>query len=269
MRVLRTAAVLVLGLLAVRPGWSAEPVRPRLVVLVVIDQFPADLLERSRPGLSPRGMFQRMAASGANYTECHHRHAFTETAVAHATFLTGAYPCRTGITGNSMFDRVTGAWHGSVSDPDSPLVGRPASPAPPGVRPRPPAGVSPARLKVPTVGGMLKLSTAGKAKVFTVSIKDRAAVLMAGHAADAAFWFDARTGCWITSEFYAARLPDYLAEYNDRKAPAAWAGRRWTLLDDPEQYTAPTTAPMRASGPCRPAFPTPCPTPRTAPTARP
>src|SRR6185437_16359958 len=93
-------ALLVLGYL--HAAQAAEP--PRLIVVVSIDQFPYEYLERMRPGFRPEGIFLRMCDDGANFINCRHGHAFTKTAPGHSVQLTGAFPHHNGIINNEWFD---------------------------------------------------------------------------------------------------------------------------------------------------------------------
>ncbi|MDD4891151.1 MAG: alkaline phosphatase family protein [Phycisphaerae bacterium] len=245
----RAALVLLAALFALLssavPARSAPPRddRPRLVVLVVIDGLGYERLMSVRDNFAAKGAFHKMLDSGAVYTNCHHRHAFTETAVGHATMLTGAYPSANGIVGNSHWDRELDDIFPAVWDPTSLLVGLPAGFKQPMYKigtgeaaTSQPAGMSPRNLLAATVGDMLKLSTQKKARVFGLSAKDRAAILTAGHAADGAFWFNSKSGNWITSRHYMAELPAYLTEFNRSRGFAAWAEKTWTPLLAKDKY---------------------------------
>lgn len=203
---------------------SAE--RPRLVVVVSVDQFPYEYLERFQLGLSKDGFFRRVFEQGAVFSNCHHAHAFTITGPGHSVLMTGTFPSATGIIGNDWFDRKTSATVYCVSDKESPLVGTTSGKE----------GVSPKNLLVNTLGDTLKLSVGNKAKVIGVAMKDRAAVLMAGHLADGAYWFDDQTGNWITSTYYRSDLPGYIRNLNEGYAAQAWLGKSWSLLLESEKY---------------------------------
>jgi predicted AlkP superfamily pyrophosphatase or phosphodiesterase len=202
---------------------------PRLVVVVSIDQFPYEYLERMRPGFRPDGIFLRMCDAGANFTNCHHGHAFTKTAPGHSVLLTGSFPRRNGIINNEWFDpAVTGGDKPGqmycVDDPLVRIVGTTARDV----------GRSPKNLLVETLGDKLKLARPG-ARVFGISLKDRAAILMAGHAADGVYWFEG--GNWVTSTYYRPDLPPYLRLFNEQNADQAYLGRTWSLLYPADQYT--------------------------------
>jgi len=199
---------------------------PRLVVVVSVDQFCADYLVRFQSNFDKdpeQSICRAVVQSGAWFPNCHHEHALTYTAPGHAVLLTGAYSSTHGVIGNDWFDRETGKMRYCVSDPSVQVVGL-ASGKP----------MSPRVLLVDTVGDRLKMATQGKAKVFGVAIKDRAAILMAGHRADAAYWLEKNR--WVTSTYYREDLPGYLRVLNDGNAIDQFRGKTWELLLPREQY---------------------------------
>jgi len=154
---------------------------PRLAVVISLDQFRADYLERFRPYFVAGG-FRRLLEHGAVYTEARHRHALTATAPGHSTLLSGVSPQVHGIIANEWFDPVSGRMVGAVEDPSAPLVGAtplPAVRSPGGVLETEETG-SPRRLLADTVGDQLKLRFGSRSKVISVANKDRAAILMGG-----------------------------------------------------------------------------------------
>ncbi|MGB8013882.1 MAG: alkaline phosphatase family protein [Terriglobales bacterium] len=195
---------------------SAYNARPKLVVVIVIDQFRADYLERYRDQFAEGG-FRLFLDHGAYFTDCNYDYANTRTAPGHATLFTGAYTSGHGIVANEWWDpqrkkRVT-----SVEDDTTKLVGV-SREAP---------GASPHNLMSDTLGDELKLATGGKARVFAVSLKDRAAVLPAGFAGDAAYWIDPKSGDWITSTYYRADLPEWVRDFNARRPSEGRAEKYW------------------------------------------
>jgi hypothetical protein len=200
--------------------------KPKLVVVVSVDQLCYEYLERFRDGFADDGFFRRVDREGASFSECHHRHAFTFTGPGHSVLTTGSYPRYTGIVGNGWFDPQLGRDRYCVEDKDVKLVG-----VPDGVGDGP---MSPANLHVETLGDALKRATDGKAKVIGISLKDRAGILMAGRKADAAYWFDDRR--WVTSTWYRKELPGYLRAFNESGATDQYAGQTWNLLLPREKY---------------------------------
>src|ERR1700687_4037258 len=206
-RFLRLALV-ALALLCSIPGAfaSAYNARPKLVVVIVIDQFRGDYLERYRDQFGAGG-FRVFLDRGAYFTDCNYDYANTRTAPGHATLFTVSYTSGHGIIANEWWDprkkkRVT-----SVEDDATKLVG--AGHTGP--------GASPHNLLSDTLGDELKLATGGKARVFAVSLKDRAAVLPAGFSGDAAYWIDPKSGDWITSTYYRPDLPEWVRNFNGRR----------------------------------------------------
>lgn len=208
-----------------------EPVI-RLVLLVAIDQFRYDYLPRFSPEYS--GAFVRLQARGASFTNVNLEHYPTVTAVGHATMLTGATPGVSGIIGNDWYDRGVAGSVTSVSDPATRVVGSQVD-AP---------GSSPRRLLVGTVGDELKnasLAAAGSEKaprIVSLSLKDRSAILMGGHRADVALWFNDSAGAFVTSTYYRPDLPAWASDFNAKRIPDSFAGKPWTFL-------SPTPGPVR------------------------
>jgi len=199
------------------PSTANAAQSPRLVVIVSVDQFRQDYLTRFRKNFAKTGLFRMVQKSGASYSECRHRHAFTNTGPGHAAMMTGCSPNANGIIGNSWFDRAADKKVYCVDDEEASLIGSKSN-----------DGRSARLLLAETVGDRLKAVTAGKGKVFSVAFKDRASILMAGHKADAAFWMD--DGNWVTSSAYLQELPHYLQTLNDEKKLDQFARQTWTLL---------------------------------------
>lgn len=232
MRVRRGAAILrgALCLVAVLPllhGCAASRTRaapPALAVVLVVDQMRADYMDRFA-GRYEAGL-ARLAARGVVFTEAHQDHALTLTGPGYATVATGVHPARSGIVGNDWWDRVQRRRVYAVEDPDSPILDVDAA-----------EGRSPRWLLRDTLGDWLKRDRPG-GRVFSVAIKDRAAILMGGQAPDGVFWYDDDSGAFVTSSFYAARTPEWVARFNR----AGWADRYleegWNRLRAPESYAA-------------------------------
>jgi predicted AlkP superfamily pyrophosphatase or phosphodiesterase len=209
---------------AAAPG--ASPGRPRLVVLVSIDQFRADYLERFRdlylpvPAGGKPGGFRWLTEKGAYHLDARHDHIHLFTGPGHAVLLTGAPPYVSGIVGNSWWDRERKSVRYCVDDAGSSVIGSASARK----------GVSPRNLLVSTVGDELKMATGGRGRVWGIGFKDRAAMLMAGHLADGALWLDDESGRWISSSYYFkdGKLPAWVEAWNARKPMDAWFGKSWT-----------------------------------------
>lgn len=217
-------------------GARAESPRTRLVVIVVVDQLRADHLTRFQPWFLPArsedgkpGGFRYLAEQGANHRQCRFDTLPTYTAVGHAIISTGGSPYAHGIIGNSWVDRASGKRVTSVQDEAHPFVGA-GGPAK--------GGASPWRLDSSTVGDELKLSNNGQSRVFSVSLKDRAAILLGGRAADLAMWFDSASGRWVSSTWYRpdGTLPAWAEELNAQGWAAKQFGWTWTKALPEDAY---------------------------------
>jgi arylsulfatase A-like enzyme len=182
---------------------------PKLVIILVLDQFRADYLERYRADFKGRG-FDLFLNHGAWFPDCYFDYANTETAPGHATIGTGAYTDGHGIGGNFWWDLARSKDHpvSSVEDERYALVGLPTDE-------KPTPGASPLNLLASTVGDELRLDTTGQSQVYGVSLKDRAAILPAGATANGAFWIDPVSGRFITSTYYMPQLPDWAEAFDD------------------------------------------------------
>lgn len=200
-------------LLAVASLLAADPPKPKLVLTIVIDQFRYDYLTRFRSEY--HSGFARLLTQGAVFTNARYEHFPTVTAVGHSTVLSGATPSISGIIGNDWYDRAEKKTVTSVSDPTTRLLGG-ASDSP---------GSSPRRLLVDTVGDELKMADGNESKVIGISLKDRAAILPAGHMANGAYWFDGRSGNFVSSTFYFADLPGWVKDFDASHPANQYAGQ--------------------------------------------
>lgn len=185
--------------------------RPRLVVLIVIDQFRGDFPERYGKHFGRDG-FRRLMERGAYYPDAQYSHGSTATGPGHACIATGSNPRTHGISANQDA-------HGEcVEDRDYPVVGGASKSK---------SGVSPKRLLVPALGDVMKNASGGRAKVVSVGLKSRAVALLAGKKADGAYWFDSGSGRFVTSLFYGTALAKCIEEMNQSRLADRWFGRRW------------------------------------------
>ncbi len=186
---------------------SAYDGHPRLVIILVVDQFRADYLDRYRADFKGRG-FRLFLDKGAYFEDCYYDYANTKTAPGHATLGTGAYTDGHGISANSWWDLARNKTRpiSSVEDDRYRILGAVHS----GNEP----GASPLNLRASTVGDSLRLATQGQAKVFGISLKDRAAILPAGYSANGAYWIEPSTGAFVTSSYYMEALPDWVTAFN-------------------------------------------------------
>ncbi|WP_067147267.1 alkaline phosphatase PafA [Pseudotamlana agarivorans] len=200
---------------------------PKLVVGIVVDQMRYDYLTRfySRYGT---GGFKRMMDEGFNCKNNHFNYVPTKTAPGHASIFTGSTPKYHGIISNYWYDKDTKK-QVYCADDDSVL--------PVGTSDK--AGkMSPSRMLTTTFADENKLFTQMRGKTIGISVKDRGAILPAGHTADAAYWFHGDDeGAWITSSFYMEALPKWVAKFNASKQAASYL-KKWDTYYDIDTYTA-------------------------------
>ncbi len=212
---------------------------PRLVLQITVDQLRADMVERVLGRLEPGG-FRLLYEHGAVYTTAHHGHASTETIVGHTTLATGADPSVHGMVGNIWLDRETGLLAYNIEDERYPLLTAGAgvnqdTEIDPTQKAASTQGRSPHAILVSTLSDELALFTDGRSKIFGVSVKDRGAVSMAGHAGKA-FWFSKAAGEFVTSSYYYDTYPDWVEEWNAQRLAAAYGDTAWELLHDRTNY---------------------------------
>jgi predicted AlkP superfamily pyrophosphatase or phosphodiesterase len=201
---------------AQRPAARAVPSRPKLVLLIVVDQFRYDYLERYSDLFVANGL-KRLMTQGASWVDANYDHMPTYTAPGHATLMTGAYPAETGIVANEWPDRETGKKVSSVSDETAKLFAGGAGEV----------ASSPRRLMASTLGDEMRLATNDRAKVIGISLKDRSAILPSGRHANAAYWFSAQSGSMVSSSFYFEQLPQWVTDFNATRPADKYFGNVW------------------------------------------
>lgn len=206
-----------LALLASLPCvWAqapATPARPKLLLVIAVDQFRYDYLTRFRKEYNA-GLAQ-LLTQGAVFTNANYEHAPTVTAIGHSTMLTGASPVMSGIVANEWYEKEIGKVTTSVEDQGSELIGGEG------------VGSTPKRLLVSTVADEIKMSARGLSKTIGMSLKDRSAILMPGRMADAAYWFAEENGSWVSSTWYAKELPKWVADHNAKRPADQYLGKQW------------------------------------------
>jgi predicted AlkP superfamily pyrophosphatase or phosphodiesterase len=197
---------------------------PKLIVALVIDQFRYDYLMRFRRLFVDKG-FKLLLDGGANFVDCRYNYASTATCPGHATLFTGAYSNMHRIVSNEWWDRAAHRTVYCAEDLNTKVV---ADATGPGATP----GMSPHYLNGSTLGDELHAATNFKAKVVSISLKDRAAIMMGGHTADEAFWYDSGSGRFVSSTYYMQALPKWAAEFNDTHPAKKYCGTPWTALPE-------------------------------------
>jgi predicted AlkP superfamily pyrophosphatase or phosphodiesterase len=207
--------------------------RPRLVVLLVFDQFRGDYLDRWGH-LFGEGGLKRLTAEGAWFKNCHYDYAFTFTAPGHASLATGCGPDQHGIVGNEWYDRSAREVISSVQSERYQPV--PLPPPKKGKENERVLGAWPGRRLQPTVADILREMHKGKCRVVSLSLKDRSAILLAALLADLCFWFSNGQGQFVTSTYYP-EPPGWVNEFNRGRPADGWFGKDWTPLRGDLNYT--------------------------------
>ena len=218
---------------------TASDAKPRLILQITVDALRADLPQRYAHLLGDGG-FRYLMEDGVNFTNAHYLHANTETIVGHASLATGTVPAAHGMIGNVWFDRKQERLVYNIEDADYRLLTAGAdvdqkSEIDPTQKAAKVDGRSPAAILAPTFSDELALASAGKALIYGVSVKDRGAVSLAGHAGKA-FWFSKSGGEFVTSDYYYSMYPDWVNAWNARKPALAYAGKSWELSRERAAY---------------------------------
>ncbi len=204
---------------------SAQIPRPKLVVGIVVDQMRWDYLYRFYNRYQNNG-FKRLLNEGFSCENTQVNYIPTFTGPGHTCIYTGSVPSIHGIAGNDYIIQATGKSMYCTDDNSVQTVGSTST-----------AGqMSPRNLLVTTVTDELRLATNFRSKVIGIALKDRGGILPAGHTANAAYWFDDKSGNWITSTYYMKDLPQWAKDFNDQKLPETYLKLDWTSLYPVETY---------------------------------
>ncbi len=194
--------------------------KPKLVIGIVIDQMRWDYVNRFKPFFTSNNGFLRFVNEGATCNNTLIPYVPTVTACGHTCVYTGSTPSIHGITGNSWFDNVKQRTVYCVEDNTVQTIGSNNNSA---------GQMSPANVWTSTLGDELKLASNFKSKVFGISIKDRGAIIPAGHAANGAYWYDSKSGNFISSTYYGQSLPTWVTNYNALHRPDSLYNKNWNL----------------------------------------
>ncbi len=222
--------------------------KPKLVVGIVVDQMRQEYLYRFYDKYGAGG-FKRLMNDGFMLTNAHYNYVPTVTGPGHASVYTGTTPAIHGIIGNEYYDKTRKKFVNCVEDSLYSAVGNETVTG----------QLSPSRMISSTITDELKLFTQKKAKVVGISIKDRGAILPAGHMADGAYWYDSKSGKFISSTYYMTRLPDWVTKFNSLNLADKYLSQTWQTILPQEQYTesGPDNTPYerRLAGKDAPVFP--------------
>ena len=233
------ALVLVASLLPI-VAFSKTPVtKPRLILQITVDQLRGDLPARYADRFEKDG-FRYLLEKGAHYVNAHYQHSNLETIVGHVTLATGAFPSVHGMVANVWFDRNTGKIGYAIEDSNYDLVGGKGgvdkkTELDPTQAAAKTQGRSPKAILTSTFSDELAVRYPGKAKIFGVSVKDRGAISLAGHAGKA-FWFSKKTGEFVSSTYYYDRYPSWVNTWNKQRQADTYQGQSWKLLHDRADY---------------------------------
>ncbi|MEY3620456.1 MAG: hypothetical protein RLZZ391_822, partial [Bacteroidota bacterium] len=199
---------------------TSTTTKPKLIVGIVVDQMRWDYINQFKPYFNSQQGFLRFMNEGASCNNNLIPYVPTVTACGHTAVYTGATPALHGITGNQWYDNYKQRNVYCVEDPTVQSVGVEGSPA---------GKMSPVNVWTSTIGDEIKLSTNFKSKVIGISIKDRGAIIPAGHSADGAFWYDSKSGNFISSTYYGKNLPTWVSDYNAAHRVDSLYAKGWNL----------------------------------------
>jgi predicted AlkP superfamily pyrophosphatase or phosphodiesterase len=225
-----------------------QPRKPKLVVGIVVDQMRADYIDKYWNKFGDGG-FKKLVKNGFDCRNTNYNYMPTYTGPGHASIYSGTTPAYHGIVGNDWYERTSGDTVYCAGDTSVSAVGSSSD-----------AGkMSPHRLLTTTITDELQLTTQQASKVIGISLKDRGAILPAGRSADAAYWYDGKSGNWITSSWYMTSLPKWINDFNDRRWPEQYLSKAWNTVLPIREYTVsnpddnPYEAPFK--GEEKPVFP--------------
>ena len=212
---------------------------PKLILQITVDGLRGDLPGRYLDRFGEGG-FKYLFDKGMVYTNAQYQHSNLETVVGHAVLATGAFPSAHGMVANVWMDRETGQLGYAVEDSNYEMVGATggvdkSSEIDPTQAAATSEGRSPRAILCSTFSDELAKATAGQSKIFSVSVKDRGAITLAGHAGKA-FWFSKKTGGFVSSTYYYDQYPDWVNAWNERALADTYSEKAWELLSDPDSY---------------------------------
>jgi predicted AlkP superfamily pyrophosphatase or phosphodiesterase len=203
--------------------------KPKLVVGLVIDQMRWDYLYRYQARYG-NGGFKRLIGEGYSYENTQIPYIPTYTAVGHTCVYTGSIPAISGIVGNNWFEKSINRNVYCTEDSLAAGVGNNDYQG----------KMSPNNLWSTTITDELRLSNNFQSKVIAISLKDRGAILPAGHTANGAYWYDEKTGKWISSTFYMKSLPGWVTKFNEKDPAGELMKKDWETLYPINTYTLST-----------------------------
>ena len=206
-------------------GAYLPPDKPRLVIGIVVEELKYDQLEKFRDKLGENGI-KRLINEGTYFKNASYEYMLTQSAPGHATISTGAEPSFHGITSDEWYVPLKNELINCTRDATVNSVGGSFE-----------SGLhSPVNLLVSTFSDELQMSTNKKSKAFGVGLRESSAIFSAGHAANAAYWFDNTTGTWMSSTYYINSLPTWVNDFNAMKFSDSYLNSTWSLLRPAKYY---------------------------------
>lgn len=207
-------------------GAYIPPDKPKLIIGIVVEQLKFDQLEKFRDRLGENGI-KRLINEGTYFRNASFEYMLTQSAPGHATIATGAEPSFHGITSDNWYVPLRSELINATKDVNvNPVGGSYES----GLH-------SPLNLQASAFSDELSMASKKRARVFGVGMSEVASILMAGHSADAAYWFDNTTGTWMTSSYYISQLPGWVNDYNAMSYPETYLNGVWNLFSPPSNYS--------------------------------
>jgi hypothetical protein len=225
-RIITLLYLLTITLIAGSQSAYIPPDKPKLVIGIIVEQLRYDQLERIRDILHENGI-RRLVSEGTYYHNVSIDYISTQAAPGYATISAGTSPSKHGIISDTWFHPFNDQMIFCVQDPNASPVGGSFE-----------TGLcSPVNLLSSTFADELQMATCGAAKVYGIGMREMGAIITAGHAADGAFWYDDRTGTWMSSTYYTEQLPSWLIDLNAMMLPSQYLNQQWKPLMDPSRYT--------------------------------
>jgi predicted AlkP superfamily pyrophosphatase or phosphodiesterase len=224
----RTSLILISLLFLSKMGISQSPAKPKLIIGIVVDQMRFDYLYKYWDRYCEDG-FRKLVNEGYQCKNLQYNYVPTYTGPGHTSIYTGTTPERHGIVSNDWFEIKSKESVYCSEDKTVNTIGSETA----GV-----GRMSPINMLSTTIGDELRVATNLRSRVFGVALKDRASILPAGHIANAAYWFDSKTGNWVSSSYYMNKLPEWLKKYNQSQPAMKYLNGNWETLYDINSYTS-------------------------------
>jgi predicted AlkP superfamily pyrophosphatase or phosphodiesterase len=208
-------------------GAYIPPEKPKLVIGIVIEQLRYDQLEKFKDKFVENGI-RKLLNEGTFFRNASYDYMLTQSAPGHATISTGTEPSFNGITSDSWYLPLKNEMIYCTQDNSVNPVGGSYE-----------AGLhSPVNLLSSTFSDELELSSNGKAKIFSIGLKESSAIMSAGHSSQGVFWYDNTTGTWMSSTWYMASLPAWVNDFNALMLPESYLNNQWTTLLPMQDYAS-------------------------------